>query len=87
MTPKEKAENLIDKFKVWKEIGLAEYGYDISSAKEHALIAVEIEYTSLRELVFLFKANGIIEKDKVYLFWIQHLVDEENKIKQEIEKL
>ena len=78
MTPKDKAYQLAVNFEVNGET---------SNAKQCALIAVENEYHSLREQLFNLKSCGIDIPEKVYLFRIQALIDEEQEVKKEIEKL
>jgi hypothetical protein len=79
MTPKEKAKYLVDK--MLDEQSFTEEIYD---AKQCALIAVENEYRSLRELLSNLRSCRVIESDKVYLYRIQQLIDEEQEVKQEI---
>jgi hypothetical protein len=76
MTPKEKALELVDKFRL----------KDKSDAQQCALIAVENEYKEKRELLFLLKTNQAINAN-VYLHFLDHLINEEKEVKQEIEKL
>jgi protein-tyrosine-phosphatase len=83
MTAKEKAEELVNKF-----------DYIIYTDQDHnnqvrkcAIIAVENEYYSLREMLFNLKACGVITHDRFYLYKIQKLIDEEQEIIKEIKKL
>jgi len=90
MTPKEKAKELIEKFKRYSWISCFEGCEELSnieSAKYCALIAVENEYKALREQLFNIRACGIIIGEKVYLTRLQQLIDEEKEVKQELEKL
>jgi len=82
MTPKEKAKDLLNKME-------SDFQYFASReiAKQHALIAVEFEYYSLREQIFNLRSSGVIESEKVYLFRIDALLREEQEVKKEIEKL
>lgn len=84
MTPEEKAIKLVEKFCLTDVI---EQTLLIENAKRCALIAVENEYYSLKEQLFNLRSCGIIESEKVYLFRLQELINEEKEIKQEIEKL
>lgn len=89
MTPKEKAEELINKY-LSLEDTQAVFGGNLmfaNEAKQCALIAVENEYNALRELLFNLRSTGVIENEKVYLFRLQELIDLEEEVKQEIEKL
>ena len=84
MEVKEKAKELVDKFIAHTD---SDWDNDIIEAKQCALIAVENEYRSLRELLFDLRACRVIESEEVYLSRIQQLIDEEQEVKQEIEKL
>ena len=83
MNPGEKAKQIIDKFlplvEAFTEIGRLE------NAKKCASIAVENEYHSLREMLFNLRSCHVIESEKVYLFRLQKLINEEKEVKQEIE--
>ncbi len=85
MSPKEKAQELVDKMK-WEGEDRGEQAYQ-DFAKECALIAVENEYNSLREMLFNLRSCHVIESEKVYLFRLQKLINEENEVKLEIELL
>ena len=89
MTPKEKASDLYEKFRYKNTVWVDDENYYSSpkKTKECAIIAIEIEYHSLREQLFNLKSCGVIENEKVYLKIIQDLIDEEKEVKQEIEKL
>ena len=78
---KEKAEQLVEKYASIND-NCNSFEYD----KQCALIAVENEYFQKRELIYLLRSNHAID-EKVYLHFIQHLIDEEKEVKQEIEKL
>ena len=80
MSPKEKADELFNKFYKCPEVQEIE-------SKRCAIIAVESEYHSLREQLFNLKSCGIDIPEKVYLFRIQELIDEEQEVKTEIEAL
>lgn len=82
MTPKEKALELVDIF----TFTCRECDYE-DNAKQCALIAVENEYNSLREMLFNMRACRVIESEKVYLHRLQELIKEEQEVKLEIEKL
>ena len=58
-----------------------------NEAKQCALIAVENEYNALREQLFNLRSCKVIENEKVYLTRLQQLIDEDNQVKQELEKL
>lgn len=83
----QKAEELFKKF---YSVEFDDYNddsfIDTHMAKQCALIAIENEYHEKRELIFLLRTNQAIN-DKVYLHFIQHLIDEEKEIKSELEKL
>lgn len=81
MTPAEKAKELFDKFMSIR--------WDIcpDEAKQCALIAVENEYYSLREMLIHFQGTKVINGWNFYLKFLQKLIDEEQDVKQEIEKL
>ena len=86
MTTKEKAEELVDKFYLIPELN----GNCIitkHSAKQCAIIAVKNEYHSLREMLFNLASSRVIESEKVYLFRLQELINNENELIQEIENL
>jgi translation initiation factor 2B subunit (eIF-2B alpha/beta/delta family) len=90
MTPKEKAIELVDMFMEhtveWDNV--KEVAFDSEyHAKKCALIAVEKEYNSLRELLFNLKSCRVIESELTYLKRINDLIQEEQQVKQEIEKL
>jgi hypothetical protein len=80
MTAEEKAKELFYKF--WE---VQEPKHKI--AKKYALIAIKNEYHSLREMLIHFQATRVINDEKFYLKFLQKLIDEEQEIKQEIEKL
>lgn len=82
MTPKEKAQELFDKYDsfLYKE-------YNNLEAKKCAIIAVENEYHSLREMLFNLRYFGVIQNEKVYLYRLQSLIDEEKEVKREIQRL
>jgi len=82
MSPKEKALEL--SIKMCSPLDV--FKPNLASNKK-ALIAVENEYRSNRELLFNLKASGIDISEKVYLSRLQGLIDEEKEVKQEIEKL
>jgi len=87
MTPKEKAGQLVYGMYHVDVVNLSEYGMEWNMAKQCALIAIENEYYSLKEQLFNLRSCGIIESEKVYLFRLQELINEEKEVKQEIEKL
>lgn len=89
MTPKEKAKELVDRFSSGYPIICKMNSRNMykSEAKQCALIAVENEYNSLREMLFNLKSCQVIESEKVYLFRLQKLINEEQEVKQEIELL
>jgi len=80
MSPKEKAEEILEKFDL--PTGLMSI-----EIKQCALICIENEYHSNRELLIHLKGSGVIENERVYLALLQKLIDEEKEVKQEIEKL
>ena len=87
----EKAEDLVNKYSTVTLFGSSNRAIKIAltkiTTKQCALIAVENEYNSLREQLFNLRACGVIENEKTYLERMQPLLEEENKVKQEIEKL
>lgn len=84
MTPKEKAQELIHNI-MFKDTSFNRV--DRRVAKKCALICVENEYYSNRELLMHLKGSGVIENEKIYLGLLQNLIDEEKQVKQEIKKL
>lgn len=83
MTPKEKAEELVWTFgKCVNDLNMT-----YEQAKQCALIAVENEYHSLREMLFNLRSCHVIESENVYLNRLQELIDEEKQVKNEIELL
>lgn len=84
MNAKEKAKELVEKY---LNIVGRHYADCIYYAKQCALISVEREYNSLRELLFNLRACGVIENEKTYLLRLDELIKEEQEVKQEIEKL
>ncbi len=94
MLAKDKAKELVDRFIPFVESSDGDrydpaYSFEVElkNAKQCALVAVENEYKSLREMFFTLRACRIIESDKTYLVWIDELINEEKEIKQEINKL
>lgn len=86
ISAKEKAKELIDKYlSIDDELDLFLNKTRQQASKECAIIAVENEYYSLRELLFNLKSVRLIENDKVYLIRLQQLIDEEKEVKKEIE--
>jgi hypothetical protein len=81
MEAKEKAKELVDKY--WNHIPVNFF----EEAKQCALIAVENEYYSLREMLIHFQGTKVINNENFYLKFLQKLIDEEQEVKQEIEKL
>ena len=93
MTPREKAEELFWKYtKVSNFSAILDFDgnthidleFGISKVKECALIAVENEYNSLRELLFNLRSCKVIESDLVYLKRIDALIQEEQEVKNDI---
>ena len=83
MTPaKEKAKELFDKF----TFNCRECDYE-DNAKQCAIIAVKNEYHSLREMLFNLASSRVIESEKVYLFRLQELINNEKELIGEIENL
>jgi hypothetical protein len=85
MTPKEKAEELIVKMSIHDRDVHPHFTHYI--AKQCALIAVENEYKSNRELLFNLRSVRVIKNPTVYLARIDKLIKEEQEVKQEIDKL
>ena len=87
MTPKEKAEELCNKMFIGSAFDYTEkeeFHKAKAEAKQCALIAVENEYNSLREMLFNLRSCYVIESEKVYLHRLQELIDEEQQVKNEI---
>jgi hypothetical protein len=96
MDAKEKAKELVEKY---KELQITILGCGdgnpciikntmiYNSAKQCALIACENEYKSNRELLFSLRSSKVIESEKVYLIRLQGLINEEQEVKNEIERL
>lgn len=84
-----KAVELFDKFMGFKmnPYNDIEMTYQTGTAKRNCLIAIENEYNSLREMLFNLRSCHVIESEKVYLHRLQELIDEEQKVKQEINLL
>jgi len=84
---KNKAREIFSKFMLdlVSEIGLGDVAFEMN--KKFALIAVENEYKSLRELLFNLRSCGVIENEKVYLKRLQDLIDEEAEVKNQIKSI
>lgn len=87
MNHKEKAEELIDRFIQETRNRFESKSMSYRRAKQCALISISNEYESNKELILNLQSSGVIESEKVYLFKIAQLINEEKLIKQEIEKL
>jgi len=83
MEVKEKVQELIEKI----ENAIDNGNYIKSEINQIAIIAVENEYNSLREMLFNLRSCHIIESEKVYLFRLQELIDLEKEIINQIKKL
>ena len=55
------------------------------AAKQCALICVENEYHSLREMLFSLRSSKVIESEKVYLSRLEKLIELEKEVKTIIE--
>ena len=86
MTPKEKAKELVDKFRS-EIISFLSDNMKDDNAKQCAIIAVENEYHSLREMLIHFQGSKVINDGNFYLKFLQKLIDEEQEVKQEIHNL
>ncbi len=82
MTPKEEAKELCNKF-----LQFTPFEFEYEYAKECALIAVKNKYHSLRELLFNLQSHREEIGERVYLYRIQRLIDEEQEVIEEINKL
>jgi len=82
MTNKDKAIDIISKM-----CGNNYTEKNINRMINPAIIAIENEYKSLRELLFNLKSCGVNIPKKVYLKRIQDLIDDEEEIKKEIHNL
>lgn len=60
---------------------------NINKIKKMAIICVQNEYYSNRELLFNLKSHGVEISEKVYLSRLQGLIDEEKLLIEEIQKL
>jgi hypothetical protein len=78
MTAKEKAQGVF--YQMYFEVCSTD-------AKTCAIIAVKNEYHYLRELLFSLKSCAVITDERFYLYKIQQLIDEEQEVIIEIEKL
>lgn len=93
MTLKQKSEELFNSFFSNIESFYSEteardvYGISIQQAKQCALIAVENEYRSRRELLFDLRSSRAIEHESVYLKRLDDTFDEEKQVKQELLQL
>ena len=76
MTAKEKALELVERFDEYADFPIG-----------CALVAVKNEYHSLRELLFDLQSNRAEIPERVYLYRIQRLIDEEQELIAEINKL
>jgi len=86
---KNKAIELVEKYiPITREFS-HETGWqdDKETSKECALISVENEYKSLRELLFNLRSCSVIENEKVYLKRLQDLIDEEAEVKNQIKSI
>jgi len=86
MESREKAKELFDKYADNLDFDET-YSTNKEQSKQCALIAVENEYNSLREQLFNLRLCHVIESEKVYLFRLNELIEQEKEVKQEIEKL
>ena len=87
MTPKEKANELVEKFikhaKYWDCYN--DRPLEDDHSKECALICVSNEYREKREFLYLLKSNGYDIPQ--YSKWLAKLINEEQEVKKEINKL
>ncbi len=83
MTPKMKASELLHKY--FQLVSNSDTAFELS--KQLALIAVENEYHSLRELLFNLRSCKVIDNGRVYTTRLQQLIDEEQQVKTHIEQL
>lgn len=85
MTPKQlKAKELVDKYQNLLFINVTEYQPDYQhESKQCALIAVENEYKSLKQQLFILRAKGLLsfETEKDFLPHLQDLIEEEKQMK------
>ena len=77
------AYEIIDKY-LLTENEYKEYA-DIIQAKQCALICVENEYHSLREMLFSLRSSKVIESERVYLSRLEKLIELEQEVKTIIE--
>ena len=80
----EKAKKLVDSFKNKNEIGMLVSPY---LAQRCAIISARNEYHASRELLFNLKSCGVNITEKVYLFRLYQLLNEEIDLIREIRKL
>lgn len=57
------------------------------NSKQCVLICIENEYRAKRELLFDLRSDRVIESEVVYLNRLDDTFNEEQELKQEIEKL
>lgn len=77
---KNKAKELVAMFLKPCSHNVANDGWSKMVAKKCAILAVENEYKSLREMLFNLKSCRVIESEKVYLSRLQGLIDEEQDV-------
>ena len=68
-------------------IGSVLYPMYKKESQQCAILAVKNEYHSLREMLFNLKSSGVQIPEKYYLYRIQSLIDEEQEIINEIQKI
>lgn len=83
MTPKEKAQELFNKYSIDFD-SFSDFVSSEHAAKECAKIAIENEYKSNRELLFNLRSCHVIESEQVYLKRLQGLIDEEKEVLKEL---
>lgn len=83
MTPKEKAKIILSRYEILD--GFNEYQYLL--VKKCAEICISNEYFEKREQLIHFKGSGVIKDEKLYLKYLDKIIQEEINVKNELEKL
>jgi len=81
MKPDERIKDLYDKFSPYVE-EKDFFGDNVarSNTKKCVLVAINSEYISLRDQLFNLRACRVIDSDKVYLYRLQKLTEEEQEL-------
>lgn len=80
------ADEIIEKYEPYVEGNDYDLGVESrENAKQCALICVENEYHSLREMLFSLRSSKVIESERVYLSRLEKLKELEQEVKTIIE--